>query len=119
MLFTESHEWISVDGEIGTVGVTAHAQKELGEVVYVELPPVGKHLLTAHEAAVLESTKAASDVYAPVAGEVVAINEKLKNSCEFINRSPEADGWLFKIKISSLEELHTLMEREEYLNITQ
>ncbi len=117
MKFTESHEWIYIDGEIGTVGITVHAQKELGEVVYIELPHIGRELLAAQEAAVLESTKAASDVYTPVSGKVVAVNERLKNSCDLINHSPEGDGWLFKIKIMIPSEIEGLMEREEYLQI--
>jgi len=117
MQFTESHEWIQVDGDIGIIGITAHAQKELGEVVYVELPLNGKVLQTAQEAAVLESTKAASDVYAPVAGQVIAVNEQLKNNCDLINRFPESEGWLFKIKIANLSDLEMLMGRDEYLRL--
>lgn len=117
MKFTESHEWIYVDGEIGTVGITTHAQKELGEVVFIELPHIGKELFAAQEAAVLESTKAASDVYSPVSGQVVAINEKLKTCCDLINRSPEAEGWLFKIKVTVPSEIQGLMERDEYLQL--
>ncbi len=117
MHFTESHEWIQVEGDIGTVGITSHAQKELGEVVYVELPSHGKVLQTAQEAAVLESTKAASDVYTPVAGQVIAVNEELKKGCDLINHFPESQGWLFKIKIENLSDLEMLMERDEYLRL--
>ncbi len=114
MKFTESHEWISIDGEVGTVGITSHAQKELGEVVYVELPQIGKHVQAAQEAAVLESTKAASDVYSPVSGEIVAINEAILHAYELINRSPEKEGWLFKIRLHNFGEYEGLMGLEEY-----
>ncbi len=117
MHYTESHEWIQVDGDIGTVGITAHAQKELGEVVFVELPFLGKMLEAAEEAVVLESTKAASDVYTPVSGEIISVNEQLKNSCDPINHSPESNGWLFKIKIAKPYELEGLMALEEYLQL--
>ena len=90
-----------VEGNIGPVGITAHAQKELGEVVFVELPQVGKLVRAAEETAVLESTKAASDVYTPVSGEIIAVNHALKESCASLNRSPESEGWLFKLKLST------------------
>lgn len=114
MRFTESHEWISIEGDIGTVGITEHARKELGEIVFVELPTVGKFVRAAEETAVLESTKAASDVYAPVAGEIVSVNHELQNSCASINQFPEAQGWLFKLKVSNRGEADTLMNRDEY-----
>lgn len=114
MRFTESHEWIAVEGDIGTVGITAHAQKELGEIVFVELPVIGKFVRAAEETAVLESTKAASDVYAPVAGEIIAVNHDLKASCSGINRSPEKEGWLFKIKLANPAELDPLLNRDQY-----
>ncbi|MBS3903800.1 MAG: glycine cleavage system protein GcvH [Simkania sp.] len=117
MRFTESHEWILINGEIGTVGITSYAQKELGSIVYIELPEIGRRLALAEEAVVLESTKAAADVYAPVSGEVIEVNEKLKVSCDLINQSPEKEGWLFKMKITAPKELQTLMEREEYLQL--
>ncbi len=119
MRFTESHEWIDMQGLIGTVGITTHAQKELGAIVYVELPPVGKILEALQEAVVLESTKAASDVYSPVSGKVIAVNEALRASCELINHSPELHGWLFKIELSFPSEMHKLMEKEEYLQLIQ
>lgn len=119
MRFTESHEWIETDGEIGTVGITIHAQKELGQVVYIELPSVGKVLTALQEAVVLESTKAASDVYSPVSGKVIAVNEKLRNNCDLINHSPELEGWLFKIQIFSAADLQKLMQREEYLQLIE
>lgn len=114
MKFTKSHEWIRVEGEIGTVGITDHAQKELGEIVYVELPAVGKSVTCGDEVAVLESTKAAADIYTPVSGEIVAINQKLHDFVHQINEAAEGEGWLFKIKVSDLSELETLLSQVEY-----
>jgi glycine cleavage system H protein len=115
MKFTESHEWIRVEKGIGTVGITDHAQKELGEVVHIELPAVGKRVKAGQEIAVLESTKAAADIYTPVSGEVVEINQKLGDFIDHINTSAEKEGWLFKIKLSDPTEAEKLLKREEYL----
>ena len=115
MKFTESHEWIAVENAIGTVGITDIAQKELGEIVYVELPSVGRRVAAGQEIAVLESTKAAADIYSPVSGEIVEINQKLLDFVQNINKSAERDGWLFKIKLSHPKELDELLTREEYL----
>lgn len=115
MKYSASHEWIDVSGEIGTVGVTDYAQKELGDIVYVELPEVGKRVKAGEEAAVLESTKAAADIYAPVSGEIVAVNARLNDASELINQSPQKEGWIFKIKLSSPEELAALMDETKYL----
>lgn len=115
--YTPSHEWICVEGSIGTVGITQFAQKELGEVVYVELPAVGKAVKQGEEVAVLESTKAAADIYAPVSGEVVEINQSLNDYSEKINESPEENGWLFKIKLTQVKELEELLSKEEYLEL--
>ncbi len=112
--FTDSHEWIQVDGDIGIVGITTHAQQELGEIVYLELPTVGKHVAMGEEACVLESTKAAADIYSPVSGEVVAINAQLKETTEKINQEPQKSGWLFKVKLSHPHELHELLDEAEY-----
>lgn len=114
MKFTETHEWVEVNQGIGTVGVTHHAQKELGDIVYVELPQVGKQVKAGEEAAVLESTKAAADIYAPVSGEIIAVNEALKETAELINQAPEAGGWIFKLKLSEAAELDRLMDLEQY-----
>lgn len=116
MKFTESHEWIEVasDNDVGAVGVSDYAQKELGEIVYVELPIVGKTVKAGAEVAVLESTKAAADIYAPVSGTIVAVNEKLKDSSDLINRSPEKEGWIFKIKMSNRAEYNKLLDAESY-----
>jgi len=113
-LFTDTHEWIEVSGNIGTVGVTAHAQKELGEVVYISLPEVGKDVQSGQEVVILESTKAAADIYTPVSGTIVEVNEKVKETPDLLNQYPEDKGWIYKVSISRPEELQTLMSREDY-----
>ncbi len=114
MKFTESHEWIRLEGDVGTVGITDHAQQELGEIVYVELPAVGKQVIAGEEVAVLESTKAAADIYTPVSGEIVAINQKLHDFVSHINKSAEGEGWLFKIKLTQPSEMDDLLSKLEY-----
>lgn len=114
MKFTESHEWVEVEGDIGTVGVTDHAQNELGDIVYVELPTLGKTIPAGQEAAVLESTKAAADVYTPVTGEIVEVNDQLTDTPELVNGSAQGNGWLFKIKLSAKDELDKLMDEAAY-----
>lgn len=114
MKYSESHEWIDVKNSIGTVGVTHYAQKELGDIVYVELPKVGKIVQKGQEASVLESTKAAADVYTPVSGEIMEVNSHLATHPELVNTSAEKEGWLFKIKLSQPAELSELMDRETY-----
>lgn len=108
--YTETHEWIQVEGDIGTVGITDHAQKELGAIVYVELPKVGAQVKNGEEAAVLESTKAAADVYSPVSGVIEKVNSALNDDSELVNRSAEKEGWLFQIKLSNPEELNALKD---------
>lgn len=114
MKFTETHEWIEIKDGIGTVGVTQYAQKELGDIVYVELPQVGKDVKKGQEAAVLESTKAAADVYSPVSGKVAAVNTELSDSPGLINANPENDGWIFKLSVSDPQELEALLDKEAY-----
>ncbi len=114
MKYTETHEWVDVENSIGIVGISDYAQKELGDIVYVELPEVGATLSTGDEAVVLESTKAAADVYSPVSGQIIEINEELSTASELINESPEDEGWLFKIKLSHPEELEELMDAKAY-----
>ena len=113
--YTDSHEWIKVDGHVGTVGITNHAREELGEIVYLELPKIGQLLHKEKEAAVLESTKAAADIYSPVTGKVIELNDPLKS----INELPESDGWLFKVEIENLDQLDTLLDRVEYLELVK
>ena len=114
MKFSETHEWINVEDGVGTVGVSNFAQKELGDIVYVELPQVGKTVKAGEEAAVLESTKAAADVYTPVSGTIVEVNTALTSASEMVNKSPEQEGWLFKIELSSPQELDKLLEAKDY-----
>src|SRR5688500_13032454 len=95
--YTKDHEWIKVEGSIATVGITAHAQEQLGDVVFVELPAVGKAVKQGGGAAVVESVKAASDVFAPVSGEVVEVNKELEGDPALVNRGAESDGWFFKV----------------------
>jgi glycine cleavage system H protein len=114
MKFTETHEWIDVKNGVGIVGVTDYAQKELGDIVYVELPKVGSEVKKGQEAAVLESTKAAADVYAPVSGKIVEVNLALKDASELVNNSPQKDGWLFKLTLADPKEFDALMDTETH-----
>lgn len=110
--YTDTHEWILVEDGIGTVGITNYAQRELGVIVYVELPQTGAAVKSGEEAVVLESTKAAADVYAPVSGTISKVNTLLTEDSELVNRSAEKDGWLFQIKLSNPEELKALKDSE-------
>src|SRR5437016_643990 len=112
--YTKDHEWIRLDGEVATVGITEHAQEQLGDIVYVELPEIGKQMTKGGDAAVVESVKAASDVYSPAAGEVVAINDALGASPGAINEEAEGKGWFFRLRLSSPNELDELMSAEQY-----
>lgn len=114
MYFTDSHEWIRVEDGLGTVGVTAHAKNELGEIVYLELPEIGRQVKAGEEVVILESTKAAADIYTPVSGEIVAVNETVRAAPDLLNQSPEESGWLFKIRLSNPQELGFLMTRSAY-----
>jgi glycine cleavage system H protein len=114
VLFTEDHEYIIVDGDVGAVGVTDFAQKQLGDVVFVELPQVGKQLKPGEQAGVVESVKAASDVFAPVSGEVVATNAALEETPALVNEDPQGRGWFFKVKIAEPAELEQLMDETAY-----
>ena len=113
--YTEDHEWITVDGGIATVGITEHAQEQLGDLVYVELPEKGRTVAKGEEAVVVESVKAASDVYAPVSGEVTEANAELAGDPALVNRAAEGDGWLFRMKLADESELDGLMDRDAYL----
>ncbi len=114
MKYAPSHEWVRVEDGVATVGITYHAQGQLGEVVYVELPALGKFICSGDEVAVLESTKAAADVYTPVSGKVIAVNEKLASDIQAINRLPETEGWLFKVELSDSGELDALLDHTAY-----
>lgn len=118
--FTEDHEWIVLnDDETGLVGVSTYAAKQLGEVVYVELPAVGTTVTNGSEIAVVESVKAASDVFAPVSGEIIEVNNDLESNPEIVNESPEESGWLYKLKLSNLNELEGMMNSERYSKFCQ
>ena len=112
--FTSEHEWIKVEGDVGTVGITDHAQGALGDVVFVELPSVGKKVTKGGDAAVVESVKAASDVYSPVSGEVVEANDSIVDQPALVNESAEDKAWFFKVKLSNAGELDGLMDRAAY-----
>ena len=112
--FTEEHEWIDVDGDTATVGITDYAQEQLGDIVFVELPDTGAQVAKGKDAAVVESVKAASDVYAPITGEVTEANPALDEDPALVNSSPEADGWFFKLTIADKGELDGLMDEAAY-----
>jgi glycine cleavage system H protein len=114
MYFTKEHEWIRVEGDSATVGISNHAQEALGDIVFAEVPEAGKQLGKGAEAAVVESVKAASDVYAPVSGEVTEGNPAVADDPAIINRDPEGEGWFFKLKLSDAGELTGLMDEAAY-----
>ena len=112
--FTEDHEWIDLDGDVGTVGISDYAQGQLGDIVFVDVPEAGKALAKGDEAAVVESVKAASDVYSPVSGIVLEGNPALTDEPGLVNTDPEAEGWFFKLTLSDPSELDTLMDEATY-----
>ena len=112
--FSKQHEWISVEGNIATVGITKHAAEMLGDVVFVELPEKGKNVEKEGQAGVVESTKAASDVYTPITGEITETNQSITDDPGLVNKDPEGTAWFFKIKIKNKSELEGLMSKEDY-----
>lgn len=112
--FTKSHEWIVVEGHKGTVGITHYAQKELGEIVYVQLPKVGQQVSAGQETCVLESTKAAADVYSPVSGQISAVNESVTQNPKLLNESPESTAWLYKVDLKDPSEMDGLLSKSDY-----
>jgi glycine cleavage system H protein len=112
--YTKEHEWVKVDGTIATIGITDHAQHELGDIVYVDLPKVGAEAEAGKTFGSVESVKAVSDIYAPVAGEIVEINESLASAPEKLNEDPHGAAWLIKVRLTSQEEIKQLMTAEEY-----
>jgi glycine cleavage system H protein len=112
--FTEDHEWIDVDGDTGTVGISDYAQGQLGDIVFVETPDEGRSLAKGDEAAVVESVKAASDVYAPVSGEVIEANAGLADQPDLVNTDPEGEGWFYKVRVADPSELESLMDEAAY-----
>ncbi len=112
--YTEDHEWVAIDGDIVTVGITDYAQKALGDIVFVETPDVGDDVSAGDETGVVESVKAASEIYAPVSGEVVEINGDLEDEPSKVNTDPTTDGWMFKIKLTDTSELDAMMDADAY-----
>jgi glycine cleavage system H protein len=112
--FAKSHEWVRVNGNVATVGITDHAQHELTDVVFVELPQMGRMVKAGEACAVVESVKTASDIYSPVSGEVVAINQKVVDSPALVNDKPYEDGWFFQLKLSDANELASLLGPADY-----
>lgn len=114
LLFSKDHEWVKAEGDTVTVGISDYAQKELGDVVYVELPPIGDTFAKGEACSNIESVKAVSDIYAPVSGEIVDINSELEDNPELINQSPYEEGWIFKMRIEDEGELEDLMDADVY-----
>ena len=112
--YTKDHEWIRVDGDTATVGISNHAQEQLGDIVFVEIPEAGRRVGKGQEAAVVESVKAASDVYSPVSGEVVEGNQAIADDPALVNSDPEGQGWFFKLKLDNVGELDGLMDQDAY-----
>ncbi len=115
--YTNEHEWVRIEGDKATVGITDHAQSALGDITFIELPETGRKVKKSDSVATVESVKAASDIYAPLSGEIVEINEKLNDSPEVINSSPYADGWIYKIKIANNSEANSLLDEASYEKI--
>ena len=115
--YTKEHEWVEVDEDTATatVGITNHAQESLGDIVFIDLPTVGKEVKMNEELCVIESVKAASDIYAPIDGEVTEINNNINDDASIVNQDPEKDGWIFKMKISDPSQYNSLMTLDEYL----
>jgi glycine cleavage system H protein len=116
--YTEDHEWLSIEGDTATVGITVHAQDALGDVVFVELPAVGSVFAQKETAGVVESVKAAADVYMPVSGEVIEVNEALRDDPSLANSDPLGAGWFFKVKLSDASQLDALMDETSYTNFS-
>ena len=114
MKYTEEHEWLRVDGDVVVVGITEHAATQLGDVVFVELPEVETMIAAGDEVVVIESVKAASDILAPIDGEIVAVNDKLVDNPSLVNEDPTGEAWFFKVKIDDLSVLDAFMDEDEY-----
>ena len=112
--YSKDHEWVFIENNIATVGITDHAQESLGDIVFVELPEIGKDVSSGNEVSVIESVKAASDIFAPIDGKIIETNNKLNDDASIINKDPENEGWIFKIEISNSKNLDDLMSLEQY-----
>ena len=113
--YSKDHEWISIENEIAIIGITDYAQESLGDIVFVELPKVGRLVNTGDQVGVVESVKAASDIFSPISGEIIEVNNELTNSPQLMNSDPENSGWYMKIKLNDVEELNKLMNYDEYM----
>jgi len=114
LLYTKEHEWVRIDESIATIGITDHAQKELGDIVYVELPKIGEHVTANESFGTVESVKAVSEIYSPVTGEVTAANPRVQSSPELLNADPHGDAWLIRVHVSDRSEIENLMTAEDY-----
>jgi glycine cleavage system H protein len=112
--YTKTHEWVRIDGDVATIGITDYAQGELGDITYIELPPVGSTLNQSDSLGVIESVKAASDIYSPISGEVVEDNESVESTPELVNSSPYEDAWLVKLRVTDESQLSGLMDADAY-----
>lgn len=119
MKYTEDHEWVRLEGDVAVIGISAYAAEQLGDVVYVELPAIGAKVTKGKDMAVVESAKAASDVYAPISGEIVAVNDALGGAPETVNAGPEGEGWFVKIKPDSAADLDALMDAGAYAKFVE
>ena len=114
--YTKEHEWVEVDGDTATVGITNHAQESLGDIVFIDLPTVGKEVKSNEELCVIESVKAASDIYSPLDGEIIEINNQLETDASIINKDAENTGWIFKIKLTDVSQFNILLSSDDYQN---
>ena len=112
--YSKKHEWVQLDGDTATIGITKHATEQLGDIVFTEVPDKGKTFEAGGEAAVVESVKAASDVYSPIAGEVTESNEAIVSDPSLVNQDPEGNGWFFKVKVTNPEQINELMNKDDY-----
>ena len=112
--YSKDHEWVFIENNIATVGITDHAQESLGDIVFVELPEIGKDVSSGNEVSVIESVKAASDIFTPIDGKIIETNNKLNDDASIINKDPENEGWIFKIEISNSKNLDDLMSLDQY-----
>ena len=119
LLYTKEHEWVKVEGDVATVGITDYAQDQLGDIIYVELPEVGRKVKQMEAVATVEAVKTAADVYSPVSGEVIETNAKLSEKPELLNEDPYGEGWMFKLKMENPEELKNLLSPEEYRKLIE
>ncbi len=117
MKFTPEHEWLKIEGDIATVGITSHAAEQLGDIVFVELPEIGQSFSQGDEVAVVESVKAASDIYAPIDGTIVEVNTELEDAPEEVNTDPQGAGWFFKMKVDKSDQLDAMMDVDAYMKL--